>query len=303
MSKKTAIILINWNSFYHTNNCIQSILGSKASDYDIIVVDNGSIDGSGQTLKATYLNILLIESPENLGFSGGNNLALKYSLEQGYTYSFLLNNDTFVDTDFLTPLVNYLDSNATIGAAQPKIFFHTKRNILWNGGSIYNKIFGITYSNRYLRTEGALQKKIHTVDWITGCAFFIRNAALVQSGLLSENMFMYFEDVDLSMRIQALGYKLIFLPSSIIYHIAGASNESAEKNEEGYSNPDKYYINFRNRIWFLKKYTPFYCMPTVLLYNLLYFTAFLFYFLIRRRFKKFNAVLRAIKDGIAGKIQ
>lgn len=303
MHRKTAIILVNWNSFYHTNNCIISIKESKATDYDIIVVDNGSEDASEKMLQESHQDIILIKSPVNSGFSGGNNLGLKYSIQNNYTYSFLLNNDTFVEPDFLTPLVNFMDEHSDVGAIQPKIFFHTKRTILWNGGSVYNRFFGLTYSNRYLRQEGNQQKKIQRVDWITGCAFFIRNSTLQQTGLLSENMFIYFEDVDLSMRIKETGAHLIFNPNSVIYHIAGSSFKNKEKSEEGYSKPNVYYINFRNRIWFLKRYTPFYLLPTVILYNIFYFGAFLIYFLIRRRFKKFNAVLHAIKDGFIGEIK
>ena len=303
MHKKTAIILVNWNSFYHTNNCIISIKKSIATDYDIVVVDNGSEDNSEKMLKEAHEDIILIKSPVNSGFSGGNNLGLKYSIENNYIYSFLLNNDTFVESDFLIPLVDYMGEHSDVGAIQPKIFFHTKREILWNGGSVYNRFFGLTYSHRYLRKDGNKQKKIQRVDWITGCAFFIRNKTLQQTGLLSENMFIYFEDVDLSMRIKGTRADLIFNPNSVIYHIAGSSFKNKEKNEEGYSNPNVYYLNFRNRIWFLKRYTPIYYLPTVTLYNIFYFGAFLIYFLIRRRFKKFNAVLHAIKDGFAGEIK
>lgn len=303
MLKKTLIILVNWNSFHHSKNCIQSIKGSMAEGYDILVVDNGSEDGSGKQLKSTFPDIILVESPQNLGFSGGNNLALEYSLTNQYTYSFLLNNDTFVEKDFLVHLVKYMEEHSDTGAIQPKIFFENNRNILWNGGSVYNKMWGLTYSKRYLRTEGPAQKRIQEVDWITGCSFFIRNSILSTTGLLAENMFMYFEDVDFSLRIKQNGFKLQFHPDSVIYHIAGASNKNKVKTTEGYSNPTVYFINLRNRIWFLKKYTPFYYIPTVVLFNLFYFTAFLFYFLMRRRFKKCNAVLKAVKEGFAGNIK
>ncbi len=303
MIKKTAIILVNWNSFYHTNNCIQSIKESNAEDYDIILVDNGSEDNSGLKLLDKYPDIIFISSIENIGFTGGNNIALRFVLSKGYKYSLLLNNDTFVSKNFLEPLVTLLENNSNIAAAQPKIFFNSRKNILWNGGSIYNSALGMTYSKRYLRLEGEQQKRIHSVDWITGCAFFINNSILKETGLLAENMFMYFEDVDLSMRIRQKGYLLYFHPDSIIYHVAGAANTNKEKNEEGYSNPQVYYINFRNRIWFLKKYTPFYFIPTALIYNFFYFLFFLFYFLGKKRTKKINAVLNGIKDGIKGRIK
>jgi len=303
MQKETAIILVNWNGFFHSNNCIASIYDSGAVDYDIILVDNASTDGSGYQLKEKYPGIILLQSATNLGFSGGNNLALQYAVQQGYTYSFLLNNDTFVHPGFLEPLVRYMQEHTNTGALQPKIFFHRHPTILWNGGSLYNPWLGYTRSHRYMRREGKRQQQVQQVNWITGCAFFIRNSILAQTGLFATNMFMYFEDTDLSFRIRKQGYQLAFQPLSIIYHVAGASNTNKEKTSEGFSNPSVYYYNFRNRIWFLKKYTPFYGLPGVFLYNLLYFAAYLAYFLIRGRFKKFTAVCRAIRDGLKGEIK
>lgn len=303
MQKETAIILINWNGFFHSNNCIESIYDSGAVNYDIILLDNASSDGSGEKLKEKFPGIILLQANSNLGFSGGNNIALQYAVEKGYTYSFLLNNDTFVHPGFLKPLALYMQEHPNTGALQPKIFFHCNKEILWNGGSIYNQWLGYTRSHRYKRREGKRQQRVQQVDWITGCAFFIRNSVLAQTGLFARNMFMYFEDTDLSMRILILGYQLAFQPQSIIYHVAGASNTSKEKTAEGYSNPTVYYYNFRNRIWFLKKYTPYYCLPGVFLYNLLYFAAFLAYFLIRGRLQKSKAVCKAIRDGLGGEIQ
>ena len=299
---KVAIIIVNWNSFYHTNNCINSLKKINYKDFDIIVVDNGSEDNSGKALKETHPEIILLQSPVNTGFAGGNDIALKYSIEKKYTYSLLLNNDTFVEPDFLDELPAYMDEHENVGACQPKIFYHSQPHILWNGGSVYNRFLGITYSRRYLRKEGKWQKSIHEVDWITGCAFFVRNSILQETGLLSNNMFMYYEDVEFSMRIKRKGYQLMFFPGSVVYHIAGASLKEKKRGKEGYLNPRVHYFNFRNNIWFLKKYTPLYFAPTVVLFNLFYYGAFLCYFLIRGRFKKFKAVLMAIKDGLIYKI-
>ncbi|MFV7935830.1 glycosyltransferase, partial [Enterococcus faecium] len=109
-----------------------SIKKSNATDYDIIIVDNASTDHSGQQLKEKYPSVILLQANKNLGFAGGNNLGLKYSIDNGYRYSFLLNNDTFVDADFLNPLVELIAANAVIGAIQPRIYYNHDRTILWN---------------------------------------------------------------------------------------------------------------------------------------------------------------------------
>ena len=168
MSKTVAVILVNWNSFSFTNDCIHSLKEMSFSDYDIIVTDNGSQDGSGKQLKEIHPDIILIESNQNLGFTGGNNLGLKYAIQNNYTYSILLNNDTFVEKDFLSILINYMDAHPQVGAIQPKIYFNHDRKIIWNAGSYYNKFWGYTYSKGYLRKEKQIDNTVKEVDWITG---------------------------------------------------------------------------------------------------------------------------------------
>jgi GT2 family glycosyltransferase len=302
MQPTVAIILVNWNSFEVTNDCIISLKGIQYAAHTIVVVDNGSADGSGKQLKALHPEIVLIESATNQGFTGGNNLGFAYSLENGFDYSMMLNNDTFVEPDFLDHLVHYMEAHPKVGVIQPRIQFNHNRTLLWNGGSYFAKWWGILYSKGFNQTPTQANLAITKVDWITGCAFFTRNAILKQTGLLAPNMFMYSEDVDLSFRIKALNYPLVYHPDSVIYHIAGMSNKSKTKGKEGFINANVHYYNQRNRIWILKKYTPWYCIPTVLFCNIFYITGIIGYFTIRRRFSKLKAVVRAVKDGLTGRI-
>src|SRR3712207_822924 len=108
--KKLAIIVLNLNGFAITNDCIQSLYTAGNIAFDIILVDNGSTDGSGRRLKALYPEVVLLESTINAGFTGGNNLGLRYVLEREYKYVLLLNNDAFVAPHFLEPLVGLMDS-------------------------------------------------------------------------------------------------------------------------------------------------------------------------------------------------
>ena len=96
-SASTAIILVNWNSFDFTNDCIQSLKQASAANFSIIVVDNGSQDESGKRLQDEHPDIIVLFSPDNKGFTGGNNMGFRYAIEHGFTYAMLLNNDTFVE--------------------------------------------------------------------------------------------------------------------------------------------------------------------------------------------------------------
>ncbi len=303
MKSRVAIILVNWNSFDVTNDCINSLKESDDGLYTIVLVDNGSTDDSADRLHALHPEVLLIRSLINSGFTGGNNLGLCYSLQQGFEYSLMLNNDTFVEPDFLTRLVQFMDEHPETGIIQPRIHFNHDRNLLWDAGSYYNKWLGRLYTRGFNRPPAPAYLKIRQVDWVTGCAFLTRNSILQQTGLLAENMFIYSEDVDLSLRIHALGYQLVYYPDSVIYHIAGMANKSKTKGKEGFVKPIVHYLNQRNRIWLLKKYTPWYCIPTTVLFNFFYITMVMGYFTARGRFSKLKAVGSAVRDGLTGSIK
>ena len=302
MNKNVAIILVNWNSFPLTADCIRSIDEIAYEDFDIIVVDNGSSDQSVSLLKVAFPYLILIESPENLGFTGGNNLGMQYAIEKNYKYQLLLNNDTFVKPDFLEILVSYMDEHPTTGLIQPLIYFNHNRSIVWNGGSYYNPWLGYAYTANYDQLLKPENNQIKEVDWVTGCAFFTRTEVLKKTGLLAANLFIYYEDVDLSFRIKKAGYQLIFHPQSVIYHIAGMSNRNQSKGREGFVNPIVHYLNVRNRIWLLKQYTSVTHSVTVCLFNFFYIIALMAYFVVRLRFTKLKSVLKAVKEGLTGKI-
>ena len=241
-----------------------------------------------------------MRSDENKGFTGGNNLGFDYAINEGYEYVMMLNNDVAVESDFLEPLVVKLDIDEKIGGVQPLIYFYHDRELIWNAGSRYNDIFGIPYILGYYRKDkGQLQrKKQKSIDWITGCAFMIRTEVLKKVGVLKQDFFIYYEDVDLSFRIKEAGYALAYEASSVVYHKTGMSHKSKEKLKEGYLNPKVHYLNARNRLFVLKEYTQKIAIPTVILYQIIYFFGISFYFIFRCRWQKLKAWNNGIKDGL-----
>ncbi len=303
MSKKLAIILVNWNSYELTRDSLLSLAATTYTNYDIIVVDNASTDESVTQLKNEFTSIIFLSSDTNRGFTGGNNIGMQYALEKGYELQLLLNNDVAVEPDFLAPLVSVFE-NKNIGAAQPLIYFHHNHELIWNAGSKYNALLGISSTPGYNTLDkGQTQKKIQkSIDWITGCAFMVRSAVLQEVGLLTEAFFIYYEDVDLSFKIKKAGYQLAYVPSSVIYHIAGMSHKSKQKTKEGYISAKVHYLNARNRIWVLKKYSPVWAWPFVLGYQTFYFFGISFYFIFRRRWQKLKAWNKGIKDGLLASV-
>jgi GT2 family glycosyltransferase len=227
----------------------------------------------------------------------------------------LLNNDVAVESDFLESLVQALDENENLGAVQPLIYFHHDRTLIWNAGSSYNKWLGITKTIGYNKKDAQHtyryqnqgdtknNQPIQNIAWITGCAFMARTEILKKVGLLYEPFFIYYEDVDLSFRIQQQGYDLGYTPASVIYHIAGMSHKSSKKTAEGYVSPKVHYLNARNHIWLLKKYTNLLHAPTVIIYQSLYYLSVTAYFILRGRWQKIKALYKGIGEGLKFGIQ
>ena len=309
MSKKLAIILVNWNSYELTNDTLQSLYQTSFQDYDIICVDNASTDESLNQLRTNHNNVIILTCDQNTGFTGGNNKGMQYAIQQGYVYTLLLNNDVAVESDFLEPLVGALDANKNMGAVQPLIYFHHDRTQIWNAGSSFNQWLGITKTIGYNKKDSQHtyrnqnQGYVSQIDWITGCAFMVKTEVLKKVGLLYDPFFIYYEDVDLSFRIKNAGYDLGYAPASVIYHIAGMSHKSIKKTAEGYVSPKVHYLNARNHIWLLKKYTSALHAPTVILYQSLYYLSVTAYFILRGRWQKIKALYKGIGEGIKLGIQ
>ena len=315
MSKKLAIILVNWNSYALTDDTLQSLYKTSYKEYDIICVDNASTDDSLSQLKTNHANIIILTCDQNTGFTGGNNKGMQYALEHGYAYTLLLNNDVAVERDFLEPLVGALDANENMGAVQPLIYFHHDRTLIWNAGSRYNKWLGVAKTIGYNKKDAQhtyryqnqgdtkATQPIQNIAWITGCAFMVRTELLKKVGLLYEPFFIYYEDVDLSFRIKNAGYDLGYTPASVIYHIAGMSHKSSNKTAEGYISPKVHYLNARNHIWLLKKYTNLLHAPTVIVYQSLYYLSVTAYFILRGRWQKIKALYKGIGEGLRFGIQ
>ena len=305
MPKKLAIIIVNWNSYALTHDTLASVYQTTYKDFDIVLVDNASTDDSVLQLKQHHPEIILLQNEQNTGFTGGNNKGMQYALDHGYEYVLLLNNDVAVEKDFLEPLLQALEENENLGAVQPLIYFHHDRELVWNSGTRFNPWTGETKTKSYQYKDYGQKLKSRAstssyqkIDWITGCAFMVKTKALQKVGLLYEPFFIYYEDVDLSFRIQEAGYALGYVPSSVIYHIAGMSHKSSTKTSEGYISPKVHYLNARNHIWLLKKYTKLLYAPTVIIYQSVYYLGVTAYFIVRGRWQKLKALYRGISEGL-----
>lgn len=292
-----AIILVNWNGFDFTQACLNSLRKLDFPDFKIILVDNASQNQEGKSLKKSFPEIELIENPENLGFSGGNNVGIRYALEQGFSHIMLLNNDTEVEHEFLGEMIRKFHQNPRLGVVQPLILFLNDPKKIWSAGGKWLPSIGkaITLGDREPVADYRFKKS--ALDWATGCCMLISREAILKTGLLNEQYFAYFEDVEWSLRFKKAGFEIALAEKSVIYHEAGAS--SKKTHSEGTLSPRVFYYNVRNQFLLLRGQN----VPAGIIYHFFRFLAWTGYFLVRGKFKKMKSVFKGIRGGLSADLQ
>jgi len=240
-----SIIIVNWNGQEFLPACLASIKNNKYSNYEIILVDNGSVDDSVKFVRDNFPEVKLIETGKNLGFAEGNNIG--YAATKG-EYILFLNNDTIVEGTFLTHLVDYLLAHPKTGAVQPKLVRFDRTTIDSAGSYLANT--GILYHYGFLKpTDSLLYNKPRIIFSVKGAAALWRREVLEKVGVFDQDFFNYFEETDLCWRTWLAGYQIFYVPSSVVYHKAGGT---AEKVDSKFIIFISYY-SFRNRICTLLK--------------------------------------------------
>ena len=216
---KVSVITVNWNNFNDSAECLESLRKTTYPNFEVIVVDNGSVGEDVSLLKQRFGDsIRLIVNDKNSGFAGGCNIGIRDALARGADYVVLLNNDTVVAPDFLEGLVRVAQSDERVGIAGGKVFCYELPELIWFAGGIINYRTGRTP----IRGSGEADKgqfdEIVRVDWISGCFMFISRDVLQAVGMLDERFFFGWEDVDLCVRAARKGFKVLFVPESSIWH-------------------------------------------------------------------------------------
>jgi GT2 family glycosyltransferase len=187
---KVSIVSLNLNGYRDTRDCLESLQQVQYPNFDVIVVDNGSSDDSSARLQEEFPEAKLLRSQENLGFSGGNNLGIEHALDNGADYVLLLNNDTVVDPNFLSYLVQVGESEPRIGILGPKIFYLSEPQRIWYAGGYVKYGNGVCghLGIDQLDQEGQFSR-VEDTEFITGCAMIIKSSVFREIGLLDSKFF------------------------------------------------------------------------------------------------------------------
>ncbi|PIS29973.1 hypothetical protein COT42_03775 [Candidatus Saganbacteria bacterium CG08_land_8_20_14_0_20_45_16] len=240
-----SIIVLNWNGMQDTIECLTSLAKVNYANFNVILVDNGSTDGSVKAIKRSFPDAILLQNKTNLGFAAGNNQGIRAAIDRGADYVLLLNNDTVVKPDFLTNLVQVAASKPNIGLVGPKIHFYRTKT-LWYGGGFINQLTGFTSH----RGEGQLDvgqfESEADVDFVSGCAMLVKQKVFERIGFLDEAYYHSHEDSDFCWRAKQAGYQIVYVPTAVIEHkLAVASG--------GRRSPFYLYYRTRNHLLFQRK--------------------------------------------------
>ena len=249
MKSRIAIIIVNFNGWKDTIECIHSIEEVSYKSFEVIVVDNASSDESVDKLKAliseTPVAITLIEEKENRGFSAGNNVGILYAMKRNFDYYLMLNNDTLVDKEFLDELLKPFELDE-VGASIGQIYYAYNMKKIWYAGGALNSKYIKPIHLKYNQTEIEHVSEIKEVTFATGCCICCSKELLDKIGLWNETFFLYEEDVDFSIRIMNAGYRIIYNSDAIVYHKVSASTGIIAGNAE--------YYQIRNRLLLINMY-------------------------------------------------
>lgn len=242
MKKVTAIVL-NFKVKKDALECIDSL---KKSTYPvkIILVDNNSEDGISSAVEGDK-EITFIQTGENLGYTGGNNIGIKKALSNGSDYVFILNPDTIVDKDCIKNLIHVLEENGKAGIAGPKIYFEEGK-VIWHAGGILDKLNVIGTHIGLDEEDKGQYENVREVDFITGAAIMIKKQVFEKVGFFDERFFLYYEDADICFRAKQANFKIFYAPKALVWHKNARSAELGSPLQD-------YYIT-RNRILYASKF-------------------------------------------------
>jgi len=222
MDKLVNVFVLNWNGKKIILDCLHSLDKVTYSNVNIVLIDNGSTDGSVNLIKKEFPNIEIIQLKENLGYAGGNNYGFKNVKIQS-EYSIFINNDTLVSTNFINPLIEPLKNDTSIIQTAPKIFYADDPNLLWFAGGYINLFFGWIRHRGIRKIDKGQYNNSTLIDYATGCCICMRTKDFELFKMFDESFSMYGEDVDLSIRVRKAGGKIMYIPESSIWHKVSAS--------------------------------------------------------------------------------
>ncbi|HEY6638959.1 MAG TPA: glycosyltransferase family 2 protein [Solirubrobacterales bacterium] len=224
-------IVLSWNGREDTLRCLDSLANVTEPELRVVCVDNGSIDGSVEAVRERHPEVQLIENGRNLGFAGGCNAGIRWSLEQGAEWVVLVNNDATVASDAIAGFAVATEGHRESGVLAGKLYLADRPDRIWYAGQRFHAWLG--YSGRHRgegRRDGPRYSRLEPTGRANGALMAISRNAIEMVGMFDEDLFAYVEDVDYSLRAHAAGFEVLFVPEARGWHRVGASGAAGANN-------------------------------------------------------------------------
>jgi GT2 family glycosyltransferase len=243
MKPFVTILLVNWNGWKDTLECLSSLEKLSYHPYEILVVDNGSCDDSLLQIQRAFPFIPLIETKKNLGFAGGNNVGIELGLKKNTQFFFLLNNDTIVDPYVLDELISVSLQKPNAGIIGTKVLRYNDPKVIDHMGGFWNPSIA-EFDSPSLGVEEEKRMEMQKVDYVSGCGFFVKREVFETIGQLEEKFFLIWEETDFCARAKRKGFEIWTAPKAKIWHKISASFSGK---------PHLQYYWWRNRLLWVER--------------------------------------------------
>lgn len=240
------IIIVNWNGWRDTFDCLASLEKLDYPNYEVLVVDNSSTDHSEEKIREAYPDVTLLQTSVNLGFGGGTNFGIDHALRQGADYVWLLNNDTVVDSKALETLVKEALSDDTIGMVGSKIFYHEPPDLIWFAGGTVDMQTGRTEHLLIKQRDTGQPEEPRDVGYVTACSMLVSRRTVEDVGLMDTRFFLFYEETDWAIRARHSGWRVRYQPRSRVWHKVSSSAK--------FNSPTMVYHFARSSMLFAKKH-------------------------------------------------
>lgn len=245
-----AVVILNWNGGEDILECVQSVFESSHKALDVVIVDNGSVDGSSDAIRSRFPHVHFLVNAHNLGFAKGSNQGMEWALERGIQYVLLLNGDARLNANTLDELVAVAEGENDKVVACPRIYLGRPTNgvnRLWFAYGTVKLWAGLFQNPAFNQIDAPKWSEPRDMEYASGCCMLIPLQILQQVGMLDEAFFAYCEDIDFSLRVRKAGFLLRYVPNALLWH--GSHHPTGRVRTPTYR-----YLSTRNNLWVVRKH-------------------------------------------------
>lgn len=245
-----AVVILNWNGGDDILDCLESVFESTYNAIDVVVVDNGSVDGSSTAIRLRFPQTQFIVNPRNLGFAKGSNQGMEWALKRGIRYVLLLNGDACLHPDAISELLEAVIAKDDAIVACPRMYLGQPDGVgnrLWFVYGTVKLWAGLFLNPAFNKIDSPKWSLPKEMEYASGCCMLIPAPILQQVGMLDESFFSYCEDIDFSIRVRKAGCRLQYVPTARLWH--GGIRPTGRTRSAFYR-----YLSTRNNLWVVRKH-------------------------------------------------